>query len=244
MKTLAAHLVFQFKRLIRLPGFWAPAVLFPAMLFSFFGVSAKDDPQRAALAMASFCVYAAVGVGFYQFGAGIAQDRESAFSTWTRTLPGANLPSLISSIAAAAVFSLAAVLLVIGAAHLFTDPAADMAAHLRLLGVCILIAIPAALMGVTLGNLASARAAVAVANLIFLPLAYLGGLWVPPQALPATIDKISQWTPTRHMGELAWHAVLGEALPAQSIAMMLGFTALFAFTAWAAAARDSKRRFA
>ncbi len=31
-------------------------------------------------------------------------------------------------------------------------------------------------MGITLGYMASARAAVAVANLVFLPLAYLGGL--------------------------------------------------------------------
>jgi len=243
MTLWTAHFLFRFRQLVRQPGFWVPAVLFPAMLFSFFGVSLATDVTRATFAMASFAIYAVAGVAFYQFGAGIAQERETPFDAWTRLLPGGGVPSVAARMATAGVFALVAVLLVIAAAYLLSAPDADAARLLALLGVCAFAALPASLMGITLGYLASGRAAVALANLIYLPLAYLGGLWVPPRSLPATIDAISQFTPTRHMGELAWHAIAGQDLPANSLYAVAGFTALFALTTFWAMARDTARRF-
>ncbi len=121
MKQVLAHFVLQARVLLRLPGYWVPAVIFPAMLFSFFGVSSAGDPQRSAFAMASFCIYAIAGVAFYQFGAGIAQERETPFDVWSRTLPGSRLPSLIAKIATASLFGLAAVGMVIAAAFAFSS---------------------------------------------------------------------------------------------------------------------------
>ncbi len=242
-KLLNAHIIFEFKKLIRIPAFWVPAVLFPTMLFSFFGVSAAEDSFRARYVMASFAIYAVVGVVFYQFSASIAQERESAFDRWARTLANAGLPSVVARLATAVFFGSCAVGLVLIAAHLFTLPGTAFGEVARLIGVCILSAIPAALMAVTLGYVASSRAAVALANLIFLPLAYLGGLWIPPMQFPATIETISTYTPTRHMAELAWHAVSGASLPVESLLAIGAYTLLFGATATLAAARDRAKRF-
>ncbi len=243
MGVFLAHFMLQAKLLVRMPGYWVPTLVFPAMLFSFFGASAAGDTQRSAYTMASFCIYAIAGVAFYQFGAGLAQDRETPFDSWSRTLPGSTLPAIAARVACAGLFGVAAVGLVIVAAQLLAPPNLSAGSFARLLAVCGLNAIPAAFMGITLGYLASARVAVALANLIYLPLAYVGGLWVPPQALPPTINAISQWTPTRHMAELAWHVVAGAELPMRSLAAVAAFTLLFAGTAWLAAKRDARRRF-
>ena len=68
-RHLIAQSQLELRILFRQPGFWIPSVLFPVMLFAFFGASAGN---WAANAMASFMVYAVVGIGFFQFGVSLA----------------------------------------------------------------------------------------------------------------------------------------------------------------------------
>jgi len=222
-RALRAECVLTLKILFRQPGFWVPTVLFPAMLYGFFGAQSGGG-QWAANAMASFAIYAVVGVGFYQFGVNIAQDRESPFATWQRSLPGGLVDQWIARIVASLVFVTIAVLLVISLAHLMTDVRLTATAWIRLGLVCLLSVVTATVMGIALGSLSTARAAVPLANLIYLPLAYLGGLWVPPMAMPEVINTISQWTPTRAMGELSWAAVSGTAWSTHYLMLLLAWT--------------------
>jgi len=117
---------------------------------------------------------------------------------------------------------------------------ADSAAWFRLTAMTLAAALPATLMGTALGSLASARAAVPLANLVFLPLAYLGGLWMPPQLLPEAVGTISVWTPTRAMAELAWAALDGRALPQRYMFLLAGWTAFAVAITWWAQTRHRK----
>ena len=211
--------------LFRQPGFWVPTVLFPAMLYAFFGAQSGGG-SWAANAMASFAIYAVLGVGFFQFGVSVAQDRESTFATWQRSLPGHAANPWIARVSASLVFVGLAVCLVIAVALMMTDISLSASNWTRLALVCLLATIPATVMGIALGSVASERAAVPIANLIFLPLAYLGGLWVPPMFMPAPIAAISEWTPTRAMGELSWAAINGKAWEPRQIIILLGWSLL------------------
>ena len=240
---LRANLVLTFRGLFRLPGFWVPTILFPAMLYAFFGAQTTGEDAPAVYAAASFAVYAVLGVAFFQFGVGIAEDRQSAFAVWQRSLPGGPAPLWIARLCAALVFSTAAVLLVLATAYLVAGLSLDLETQLRLLAVCLLLAVPATFMGTALGYLTSGHSAVAIANLVFLPQAYLGGLWVPPQSLPAQIETLSHWTPTRHMGEVAWAVVGAHPIPTASLFALAAFTAGFIALTWIAYHRDRQRRF-
>ncbi len=99
-------------------------------------------------------------------------------------------------------------------------------------------------MGVALGYFSSSRAAPVLANLIFLPLAFLGGLWVLPITFPKIIDAISIWTPTRQMAELSWSAINGEMADNRTLMMFVGYTMLFAVLASLLILRNRKKRFA
>ncbi|MDP5347383.1 MAG: ABC transporter permease [Paracoccaceae bacterium] len=222
-RHLSAELGLTLRILFRQPGFWIPTVLFPAMLYAFFGANSGGGAW-AANAMASFAVYAVLGVGFFQFGVSVAQDRASPFATWQSTLPGSAVPQWIARIIAAVIFVTLAVALVIALAHLMTDVDLPARAWGRLAAVCLMATGTATLMGIALGSVASARAAVPLANLVYLPLAYLGGLWVPPIAMPAAINAISEWTPTRAMGELAWAAMEGRAWSLQDLGLLAAWT--------------------
>ncbi|MBO6639436.1 MAG: ABC transporter permease [Roseitalea sp.] len=243
MSILQANLVLTFKRLLRLPGFWVPTILFPAMLYAFFGAQTAGIGPAANYAVASFAVYAVLGVAFFQFGVSIAEDRQSAFAVWQRSLPARPFASWAARLCAALVFAVAAVALVLVTARLVGGLRMEPGTQARLLATCLFLAIPATFMGTALGYLASRHSVVAVANLIFLPLAYLGGLWVPPPALPSQINTISQWTPTRHMGEVAWATVAGRLPPQTSVMALLTFTIAFIALTWLAYRRDRRSRF-
>lgn len=243
MKTIIAHTKLQLQRLLRNPGFWAPTILFPAMFYSFFGASMSPDGLYSQFAIASFSVYAVVGIAFYQFGAGIAQNREDPFDAWMRTLPASGIPNGLAQMAVAMLFALAAVLLVLGASHLFGKTQLDTPQTIRLLGVCMLIAVPASLLGIALGYSASAKAAGALANLLFLPLAFLGGLWIPPIAMPEIVKDISLYTPTRQMAEMAWAAIANTMPDTNFMLGLAGYTIIFGMLVIWLVDRDRKNRF-
>lgn len=113
LRQLSAELALVLRVLLRQPGFWVPTVLFPAMLYSFFGAGLAGQGPAAAYAMASFAVYAVLGVGFYQFGVTVAQDRADPFIRWQRLLPGSAFAPWAARVLAGIGFSALALLLVL-----------------------------------------------------------------------------------------------------------------------------------
>lgn len=241
-RQLRTEIAMTFRILVRLPGFWIPTILFPAMLYAFFGVQSADGPW-ALNAMASFAIYAVVGVGFFQFGVGVAQDRESPFAVWQSTLPGSWVNPWIARILASVTFIALAVGLVLVTARVLAGVEIPMGALLRLSAACLVSAVTATLMGIALGSVASARSAVPLANLVYLPMAYLGGLWMPPFLMPSTIEAISRWTPTRAMGELGWASVAGTPWPMRYVLVLAGWTLAIALFAMIAQMRSRRALF-
>jgi ABC-2 type transport system permease protein len=117
------------------------------------------------------------------------------------------------------------------------------AAWLRL-GMSVLAAgIVMSLFGIALGYSASPKAAVPIANLLYIGLSFGGGLFLPPQQLPKIFEPISCVLPTRQFGELAWSAVLGLDWPAISWLWVGGFAVVFTAAAFYAYRRDEGSKY-
>ena len=204
------------------------------MLFSFFGLDVSNQhPQAAPTILVSWSVYAVLGVAFYQFGVGFAQTREMHWSTYLRTLPSGPVPVLGAQLFAAVIFAMVATALLWAFAIGTTPLRLEAGQALRVAIALALGAIPFAGLGVAIGYSVKARSAVPVANLIYLPLAFAGGLWVPPHRLPEAVQQISPYLPTRMFGEIAWAAVDGRAAPAEAAGGLAAYGALFlGLAAW------------
>ena len=229
------------KSLLRLPAYWVPALLFPVMLYAMFG--SREAGIAADYAMASFVIYGVIGVALYQFGVAIAQERETHWDRYRRTLPRAVGPRLTAQLAAAVIFALTAAVLVIAAAHVLSAPTVGPERIIGLLIAAFVITIPFTLMGIALGYWTTENSAVAIANLIYLPLAYFGGLWVPPEGLPSAIAAWSPLTPTRQAGEIAWAVVGGRAVPLESVGQLALYAFLFLGLAYWGYRRDEGKRY-
>jgi ABC-2 type transport system permease protein len=244
MQIVKAHIYATLVPLIRAPAYWIPMVVFPTLLFSFFGLQASQRmPDFAPVMMGSWSAFAVIGIAFFQFGISVAQSREDRWQHYARTLAAAPWHPLIGQIVAALFFIILALGLLWGLIIFTTDITVSLSQLAQLLGVLLLGSIPFVVMGVSLGYAFPVRAAVPIANLLYLPLSFFGGLWVPPNSLPGPVAAISPYTPTRQLGELAW-AVMGERpLPAHSLMGLLAYTGAFTMIAMVLWRRDESARY-
>ena len=82
-------------------------------------------------------------------------------------------------------------------------------------------------MGICLGLAVGSRSVLPLANLIYLPLSFAGGLWMPPNILPKIVQDISPYLPTRMYGELIWASVLKQNLEMKYVWGLSAYAAIF-----------------
>jgi ABC-2 type transport system permease protein len=238
------HVVMGTIELVRLPAYAVPTLLFPLLLYSFFGLPYGRDEESARALMGSYGAYAVVGVGLFQFGVGIAVERGSSWEVFLRVLPVSPFIRLAARVASAVMFGAVTAAAVIVVAALCSKAHPDAAMIVRLFAALLAGSIPFALFGIAIGYWVNAKAAVPVANVLYLPLALAGGMWVPPQFLPSYIAAISPYVPTRGFAELVWAAVLRTPVPIAYVVELLLYTTLFAVLAVWGYRRDEGQRYA
>ncbi len=231
IRLVLRHLGTEIKGLLRVPGFLIPTLVFPSMFFLLFAAPYLKTPEAANQTTAGFMTFAFFTVVFFQFGVGLAQERENPWSTYVRTLPLAPWVRPLAFLGAGLCFALAAAGVVAAVAALATPIAPERASVPGLLAALILGAVPHGLFGIALANRTSAKAALPIANLVYLLLAFLGGLWMPPEVLPDWARAISPWLPTRHWAELVWAAASRTPWPGTSVFALFLYTLFFGFLA-------------
>jgi ABC-2 type transport system permease protein len=213
------------------------------MFFLFFVVPHAESGQPAEL-MATYAGFACLGVAFFQFGVGIAVDRASPWDLYVRTLPIGPVTRLAGRVLSAAAFASAAEAGVIGLALATTEASLSVRSWL-VVGACLVVGtVPFSLLGIALGFIATPKAALPLANVLYLSLAYLGGLWTGPHALPVAIDRLSVALPTREWADLLSAAARGASTPIGDVTALAGWTIGFAFLGAWAYRRDEGVRFA
>jgi len=105
--------------------------------------------------------------------------------------------------------------------------------------------LPFIALGFAIGYSSGPSAAPALANLIYLPLAFASGLFMPLRQLPDFVQRIAPYLPTYHYGQLAWSAVGAPSEPlGTSLAWLGGYTVLFMALTARAYRREQSLKFA
>ena len=175
MKLVLLHARAATLELLRYPTFSVPTLAFPALFFLLFVAPRSDTDADPTRLLASFAGFAVLGVSFFQFGVGIAAERESSWERFVRTLPVRLRVRFAARVLSAALFGLASAALVAVTAVATTDAALSPPRWIALAAALALGALPFALLGIALGYWASPRSALPTANVLYLVLAFLGG---------------------------------------------------------------------
>jgi len=225
------HFRAQMLALVRTPAYSSLTVFTPSIIFVFVGLSVIDSRQTANFLLGSYSIFAALGVAFFQFGVGIANERGSPWQQFAHVLPVSPVTRFVAAVLSAVVFAAVAIAILIGVALLATDVGMPPSAWGRMLASVFLGTIPMALLGIAIGYWFTPKAALPAANILHLALAFAGGLFIPPQGMPDFLDSISHVLPTRHIGELTWAAVLGNPWPVESWLWLAGYAVVFGILA-------------
>jgi len=245
-KTLAIYFKeakYEFLTRLRLRAYSLSTVLFPLMFYVLFGlVLNQKDAAVGGTSITTYLIptYGAFGVmGASLFGtaSGLAAERGLGWLQVKRASPMPPFAYFTAKVAIGVIFSTIVVLLLLllgvtfGGVHM---PLLDAA---KLVGILVAGSLPFCAMGLAIGYFVGPNSAVATINLIYLPLSFCSGLWVPIMFLPHLMQKIAHLLPPYHLAQLAlgvvgagqhesslvhWEALIGFFLVCLGVAR-LGF---------------------
>jgi ABC-2 type transport system permease protein len=245
LRLTALHTRYQFTETIRIPIAVIGTTLMPSLSLLFFVVpqSFAQDPKEATAAAAQLAVFAVMSVCLFTYGVGVAEDRALPWDGFTRTLPAGPLPRLTGRLLTGLAFVVIGLVPLVLIAWLMTAATLPPSRLALAGGALLAAAVPLFAIGISIGYLLSTKAAMAVAQSLLLPLAFGGGLFLPPNMFPGWLNAISMWLPTRAGRDLVVSATTGVDLLPSTELVLVGWTLLLGSLAVQAYRRDEGRRF-
>ena len=198
-----AEISAELKKLVRAPEFIAPTLVLPVVFYTMFAVVLPGSNQNAPYLLATFGVFAVMGPALFGFGAGVAAERERGWLKLKRAVPAPAFNYIAAKTVATLLMALISVSLVYAVASFVADVELERGVWASLLAIHALAALPFVFTGLTLGFVLGTNGAVAAANLIFLALSLLGGLWIPIIVFPQAMQSIAWALPSFHIAEIA-----------------------------------------
>jgi ABC-2 type transport system permease protein len=249
VKTYMLETKYEFLKLIRLPGQVLPSILFPAMFYLLFGVGFGSGTlgtgrvNMATYLLATYGSFGVIGAALMGFGVAVAVERGQGWMMLKRASPMPPAALFLAKLVICALFAavIMSILATLGVTLAHVRLPAD--AWIRLATTLVLGAIPFCALGLGIGYLAGPNSVAPTVNLIYLPMGFLSGLWIPIEVLPPFIKSIAPFLPAYHFAQLALDAIgAGVRTPAWThIVALTGFTLIGLGLAFLGYRRDEDR---
>ena len=195
---------YESLRLARTPAFAMPILAMPILFYTLFGVVLNGGPGRppgfADMMFVGWTVYGVMGPGLFGFGILVAVERNMGFLTYKRALPMPTGSYLAAKLMMAYVFAIVVMAMLVTAGVTFGHVTLPPLKLLTVAAVMSLGVIPACAIGLFIGAWAPASSASAIANIVYLGMAFLSGLFFP---LSGVMHDIRFIWPTYHLKQLA-----------------------------------------
>jgi ABC-2 type transport system permease protein len=220
---------FEFLRVLRTPAFAVPTLLFPPLFYLLFGLLLNGNSGNAShFLFATYTVFGVMAPGLFGFGVSVAIERERGWLALKRVAPMPPGAYLISKMVMASLFALIIYIILAVMAATLGGVRLEAVQWMLLAVVAVFGVLPFCAIGLLIGSRVNASAAPAIVNFIYLPMAFLSGLWMPLTMLPKFLGEIAPMWPSYHLAQLALTIVgLGDGSPVlPHIALPIVFTAI------------------
>lgn len=243
-KVYAKEAKYEFVKLRRMPAFALPTLFFPVMFYILFGLvfsrGVGGAGGAAAYYLASFGSFAVIAASLFGIGVSVAIERGQGWLEVKRASPMPPLAYFGAKVVTSLLFSAIVVLMLFALAAGFGHVRMPVEQAATLALVQVLGAIPFCAMGLAIGYTAGPNSAPAIVNLIYMPMAFFSGLWIPIELFPRVLRRFAPVLPPYHLGQLALGVIGGgEGEPAWAHVLVLAaFTVLCLAVARAGFQRD------
>jgi ABC-2 type transport system permease protein len=239
---------YEVLRALRTRTFSLSAIGFPIMFYCLFGLLMnRNENITAGVSIAKYllggyAIFGSLGAAIFGIGVGVALDRSAGWLELKQASPMPPLAYVLSKCSMAVVFSVVIVsiltLLGIVAGHVHIT----LIEFARILSIAAVAAIPFSCLGLAMAFLAPPASASGIANLVYLPMSFLSGLWIPIKFLPHILQVIAPVFPTYHLAQMMYGALgaPSQGTTLSHIAGILGFTCITLGLAWIAYSRNEQ----
>lgn len=249
MRTYLLEIKYEFLKALRMPQYSLPTILFPIVFYIFFGVmfGQRDTGpiKMAEYLIATYGAFGVIGASLFGFGVSVAVERGQGWLEVKRTTPMTIGAYFVAKLAMAMAFSAIIVVLLMIVAAVLGGVMLAPAQAIALLAVLVCGSITFCALGLALGFICGPNSAAPVVNLVYLPLAFLSGLWVPIAFLPKAVQGFAVWLPPYHFSQLALRVLggsRGDSVLVHISALVIA-AVLFGAVAYAGYRRDEGKSY-
>jgi ABC-2 type transport system permease protein len=224
---------YTFLQALRLPVYSISTIVFPMMFYILFGLmferGAVEGVSSAAYLLATYGAFGTIGASLFGFGVGIASERGQGWMRLKRASPMPPLAYFTAKIFVALAFSAIVILGLFLLGSIAGGVKLPFTTWLSLFTTLLGGALPFCALGLLFGYALRPNAAPAILNLVYLPMAFFSGLWIPIEFLPKFVQTIAPALPPYHYAQLALQTLgaSDKTNPWLHAVVLLGFTTLF-----------------
>jgi len=258
LRLLGTQARTEFRQNLRAPDFMIGVVALPVILYAMFGLPEVGDilgggTDVGAMMLGSMASFGVISLAIFGFGVDVAQERGKG---WLRRLRATPMPmwAYFGGKCVMALGYAAAVVVAMIAVAAVGDAAFDLGRLARASAVLVFGVLAFSSMGFALAFWTRPRAATAIGNLVFLPLAFVSGLFYTLNGLPSVLQDLAPYLPTYHFGQLVWSQLgpagdvrqFGSPAPDSLLVhggWVAGWWCLFAVLAAVGYRRDQRRNY-
>jgi ABC-2 type transport system permease protein len=228
---------YEFLKLMRTRSFSLATIGFPVMFYVLFGVANRNTYQggvhMAKYMLGGYACFGLIGAALFGIGVGVSSEIAAGWLELKRASPMPVSAYLFAKCASAVAFGIIIVSILIAVGLAFGGVSMSLVEFVKVMGMTVAGSISFASMGLLLALLVPANAAPGIVNLIYLPMSFLSGLWIPLRFMPHWLRGVAPLLPTYHLSQLMlsvfhyedsmsltthWNALIGFTL------LMLGFS--------------------
>ncbi|HEX5236803.1 MAG TPA: ABC transporter permease [Silvibacterium sp.] len=233
-RVIAQETRYEFLKLFRAKAFSLSVIGFPVMFYVIFGLT-NHHTEYARYLLASYSCFGMVGAALFGLGAGIAMERAQGWLELKQASPMPRFAYLIAKTVACAAIALITVAILLALGLTMAGVTMSALEAIELIAITLAGAVPFAAMGLLISFILPPNAGAGMINIIYLPMSYASGLWMPINMLPHWVQRLAPALPTYHYAQLALN-IFGYAQPSGSMLLhweaLIGFTCLLLGAAW------------
>ncbi|MDT3428187.1 ABC-2 type transport system permease protein [Paenibacillus forsythiae] len=231
MKLIGKQCKAEMLRMIRNPYyvFWSLAmpILFYFIFTRVVSTGSGDKGEWQAHYLMSMTSFSVMGSAIMTLGIRLVQERTKGWGTFMKLTPLPGPVYFFGQMFGQSVMHLFSILCIFTAGYLINGVSLTLGEWL-LCGLWLLAgSLPFLAVGTLVGAMKRVDTASGVSNAIYMILAVAGGMWMPLEILPTTMQRIGRWLPSYNYGSGAWNIAGGHAPEWRNVLILLGYLILF-----------------
>lgn len=240
----AVYLRTEVRRTLRAPRYAVFVIGLPVVLFllfsSLYGDDSQDGVSGRAWLMVSMSVFGAMGAAI-SVGGRIAAERQAGWTRQLRLTPLSGRAYVLAKAGTAVLVAIPALVLVYAVAALGQGVRLPAGEWAQVAGWTVVALAPFVALGIWLGHQLTVDVLGPLTGALFTVLGLLGGIWVPVDQLPSAAAAVSRVLPSYWLVEAGRAPLSGGWVGWPGLAVLAGWTLLFARLGARAYARDTAR---